>query len=61
MLLAVPKNGKFMEKFTKKNWTYFLLDGDFFLMADIYVWNIKRIKKYAIQYSKKNLELEYFY
>ena len=30
MPLAVPKNDQFQEKFTKKNQTHFLLDGDFF-------------------------------
>ena len=36
--LNCPSNGQFQEKFTKKNWTHFLLDGDFFfVMADVYV------------------------
>ena len=59
-LLAVPKNGQFKKKITKKFFTHFLPGDDFFSsMADIYVWKSKRVKN--MQDYTQNLELGDFY
>ena len=57
MLLAVPKNGQFQEKFTKKNRTNFLLDGDFnfFLVTGVYVGKSKRVTNMQ-NYTPKKIE-----
>ena len=62
MLLAVPKNSQFLEKFTKKIRHTFLLDGDFqfFTMTGVYVWKSKRVKNMQYYTSKKNWSLGMF-
>ena len=57
MLLAVPKSGKFFEKFTKKIKHFFLLNGDFnflFQIAGVYVVKSKGLKPKTPFKSKKN-------